>query len=91
MARNTEHDNLAARPWVINGRTGRTVTYADLHERPNQLPATIRPLCQPAATVDAFMEITATVAFGAQLTLFDSDFGELELTALDYGTVGLNV
>jgi acyl-CoA synthetase (AMP-forming)/AMP-acid ligase II len=79
------------KPWLIDGRTGRLVTYAELIGRINQRPAALRALCQPGTTRDALQEITAAVAFGAHLTLFDSDFSERELAALGYGKEQLNL
>lgn len=76
--------------WFIDGRTGVAATYGDLLADLNRTPGSSRPLCQPASTQDALREITASLIFGTELTLFDSDFGERELQALGYNRSQLN-
>jgi len=80
-----------SQPWLIDGRTGAVTLYEQLLSRLNCAPLQIRSQCQPASMVDALMEITVAVAFGAKLNLFDADFGERELAALGYSKVGLNL
>ena len=75
-------------PWVIDVRTGRTFSYGELLARLNQRPAAIRTLCKPHSAVDALMEISAAIAFGAKLTLFDTDASEQEIELLG-GVKGL--
>lgn len=84
-------DPAADKPWLIDGRTGATVTYAGLLAVLNQNPVQVRPLCQPRSPRDALQEIAAAVVFGTGLTLLDSDFVEHELAALGYGDAQVNV
>lgn len=84
-------DPAADKPWVIDGRTGATVTYGDLLAVLNQNPMQVRPLCQPRSTRDALQEIAAAVVFGSGLTLLDSDFGEHELATLGYSDAQVNI
>ncbi len=70
------------KPWLIDGRTGATSTYGELLDAVNR--GAVRPLCQPASTRDALLEIAMALAHGAELTLFDRDFSGQELAALGF-------
>jgi acyl-CoA synthetase (AMP-forming)/AMP-acid ligase II len=78
------------RPWFIDGRTGATETYAELLADLNKNRVSVRPLCQPASPRDALRQIAASVAFGTELTLFDSGMKEHELEALGYRSDQIN-
>ncbi|MBI2814388.1 MAG: long-chain fatty acid--CoA ligase [Opitutae bacterium] len=79
-----------SRPWFIDGRTGVTANYGDLLADLNRKPASLHPLCQPESTQDALREIAKAIAFGEEITLHDTDFGEREIEALGIKRSELN-
>lgn len=75
------------KPWFIDGRTGEQVSYGQLRVA---LSKGSSPLFQPSSTREALLGITAALAFDAELTLFDADFGPAEIERLGYSTAHLN-
>lgn len=78
------------KPWLIDGRSGRVITRAELLARINRQPASVRLLCQPTSTADGLMEVAAAIAHGFDLTLFDADSGPQEIAALGYSPAHLH-
>jgi acyl-coenzyme A synthetase/AMP-(fatty) acid ligase len=72
------------KPWLIDGRTGAATSYGQLLANLNRAPAEVRSLCQPASVSDALGEIAKALAFGEEIILFDTDFGEREIESLGF-------
>lgn len=73
---------MSADPWLIDGRTGGTVSYAELFQRLNASPRTFRPRLQPSSTRQVLEALVDALVSDLELTLFDSDFSQAELEAL---------
>lgn len=81
---------ILKRPWLIDGRTSACVSYIELLAQLNVADAKFRPLCRPASTREALTQIAIAVAFDADLTLLDPDFGAREIEALGFSPAQLN-
>lgn len=73
---------MSADLWLIDGRTGGTVSYAELLQRLNTSPRTFCPRLQPSSTRQVLEALVDALVSDLELTLFDSDFSQAELEAL---------
>ena len=72
------------RAFLINALSGECVTYGELLARLNAVPATALTLCQPASSRDALLQVSAAIAAGFDLVLFDRSLAASEVLALGF-------
>ncbi len=82
---------LGQTTWLIDGRTGREVSYFDLLVRLNRRPLDACALQQAMDTAGVLEGIALAIVHETDLVLFDADFGDDEIAALGFKRSQINM
>ena len=76
--------DLASRPLLRLPGCAASLTFADLCREMAAPEVHLRPWCRPSSLADTWKEIVRALVFGAEVTLFDSDWTEDEIQSLGF-------